>query len=65
MPGAPMRTACVDEGSVAGLGRAGGDGGTLMVSLAADARAAAPRTDKKEERCMLAARYQEESSRCV
>ena len=53
MPGAPTRTACVEAGRVAGLGNAGGDGGMLTVSLAAEARAAAPRSEKIEGRCML------------
>ena len=52
-PGAPIRTACVEEESAAGLGRAGGDGGMLMVSLAAEARAAAPRSEMIEGICML------------
>jgi hypothetical protein len=33
----------------------------LMVSLAADARAATPRTERKEEICILEAKKQEES----
>ena len=65
MPGAPMRTACVEEGSVAGLGRAGGDGGTLMVSLAADARAAAPRRERIEGICMVGDCHDAESMLCV
>jgi len=48
-----MRTAWVEAGSVAGLGRAGGDGGMLTVSLAAEARAAAPRSERIEGRCIL------------
>jgi hypothetical protein len=38
------------------LGRAGEFGGMLMVSLAAEARAAAPRTERKEEICILQAK---------
>jgi hypothetical protein len=50
---------------VAGLGRAGGDGGTLMVSLAADARAAAPRREKIEGICMVGGCHDAESVFCV
>lgn len=38
------------------MGRAGEFGGILMVNLAADARAAAPRTERKEEICILEVR---------
>lgn len=55
-PGAPISVAWVEAGSEAGFGRAGEFGGMLMVSLAADARAAAPRTERKEEICILEAR---------
>ena len=53
LPGAPMRVACVDGGRVAGFGRTGGDGGMETVSFAADARAAAPRSDSIDEKYML------------
>ena len=58
-PGAPISVAWVEAGSVAGFSRAGEFGGMLMVSFAADARAAAPRSERTEEKCMLAAKYQE------
>lgn len=64
-PGAPISVAWVEAGSTAGFGRAGEFGGMLMVSLAADARAAAPRTERKEERCMLQERHQRGSSRRI
>jgi hypothetical protein len=58
-PGAPISVAWVEAGSVAGFGRAGEFGGMLMVSLAADTRAAAPRSERKEKRCMLEASCQD------
>ena len=58
-PGAPISVAWVEAGSVAGFGRAGEFGGMLMVSLAADATTAAPRTERREGKCMLTAKYQE------
>ena len=60
-----MRTACVEEESVAGLGRAGGEGGMLTVSLAAEARAAAPRSERIEWICMLDGCHDAESMFCV
>jgi hypothetical protein len=61
-PGAPIKVAWVEAGSEAGFGRAGEFGGMLMVSLAADASAAAPRTERREEICILEARCQKEVS---
>lgn len=48
-----MRTAWVEAGRVAGFGRAGEFGGMLMVSLAAEVRAAAPSSDMMEGMCIL------------
>lgn len=48
-----MRIACVEGGSEAGFGRTGGVGGMVMVSFAAEARAAAPRNERRDARCIL------------
>lgn len=56
MPGAPISTACVEGGRAAGLGRAGGEGGTEIVSLAAEARTAALSSDSREGICMAKAK---------
>jgi hypothetical protein len=55
-PGAPIKVAWVEAGSEAGFGRAGEFGGILTVSFAADARATTPRTERKEEICILQAK---------
>lgn len=56
MPGAPISTACVEGGRAAGLGRAGGEGGTEIVSLAAEARTAVLSSDSREGICMAKAK---------